>query len=1657
MHGFIGNCTSARRGEAVNDSDCRTRVNSDIACRRIRENSDGYGPIQNLTTSKGHNSFRFFFATDPLRRARLTCLAGFLLCIFGPLRIIQGTIRLDQATHEDSEQTEITAQFLKVLLAHPRFGTAFDRVREFHLDRGSIGQFEESLCAVAGLPLLEPAGGKLQVASLPVPDSTEPATASLVVGMLRLQHSESAAAVIALRRAAEQRADDPVVHWYLARALLMAGKSDDAVTAFARAIECRPLKADFIEICKELARTHQRAQNAAAAVATWQRLESEFPGDLRVREQIAATLADEGRWQDALSRFESLAKDTKDAEQRVQANLSASDLLIQLSRPEEAIRVLESQLSSLDADSWLFREIRHRIENVFRSRDDLAGLSDYYDVWIKSHPEDVDALGRLARVLSLMNQSAAATEVYARAIQLAPSNVVLRESLIAQLVRDKKPAEAIAQYELLAQYDSGNLDHIEDWGQLYLSRVDLPAEERRAKAAAVWEQLLADRENDPATLSRVAGLMRRAELTDRAFQLYQAAIQNAPDEPQYREYLGEYLHRLQRTDEALATWKAMAEDDRRTESNLVRLAEVLHSFGVFEPALASMREACSLEPEFSDRLLFSEMLVEAAERLPVDDPAESPGHERSNGLNGEEDSRPRWGQATGREPGPRDEMIAESLNQLTLAEGLAETPEEFRQVLNERIKTLIAGRQLEEQTKLLAEELQSPKPGFSEKPGFSLADRWRTLALYRDAAEKLPEATASALKVVELEPQSTAGWSILADLYERTGRLGDAADAMRKLASLDRRGVSDILKKIARLEVRLGRFEQALQAGRDVVRATPGNPEAYQFFADLCFEVGKPDDAMNALRQAVRVNPGDEASLRALARTLADEFHTAEAIELYWRAFEKVPDLENQTAIVVLLSKLYLRTNQFEKLIQRLDLRAREHNLPREMSRHIATAYRESGEFRKAREALERLLMDDRQNVSVLKELVSLAEREHNLAEAEGYQRQVVEITPVVAEQSKLVKQLENAGKTDEAYNLQVTIAKSRTGRPEILREIELLTAGDHMSIAEELCETLLAQSPDDWEAMFLLCEIFRKTGRTAESDELCRRIVRLDVAFDTPRGLAPGIRNTQSSQRERTDSSESIGDFLQGSVHSTFGDVLCSCCRSLVCGETPPSNEDLAFVFGQEFRSRHGLRPAAFLIDSLNDDSQLRVGVTSEFWRALDDFLQKTSGNASKALRLFAIDQRLQRETTDEERARIRPVAASVLADLLVNAPECLCAPWFSIPSNVLDRESMLLLIEKSLAQANSLTQCFGLLEFAIPLEDHELLHRILKRIQALASDEAPWFLEDARVSVLFAEDTRIMVVETCMDLLDLLNKNDPQGLLEFLSVCWTPFLRSNDSTNAAVGHEPMSFHEVLKGEFGIEEALILERCIASLARLDAIGDFQKWTVNRAADGSARTMFRLCLVKAQMAGQLDDASGALLQQIIAAETMPHLQGLRFLIAKSASESGLHDEALQLVDSLTSTEPAFLAAVERFALKLSLEHGPRDRAMLAADRLFGLPSGTDEQLELIPVFSKLGMLDKVAAIEARLGRGSETRQSILGRQLQMYIAQGKTDVAGEAAWELLELASDGSLFSGRRPGDDRDDGGERLQAIKALDSRRLHAHWRRRCHRRVEEGPKECL
>ena len=148
-------------------------------------------------------------------------------------------------------------------------------------------------------------------------------------------------------------------------------------------------------------------------------------------------------------------------------------------------------------------------------------------------------------------------------------------------------------------------------------------------------------------------------------------------------------------------------------------------------------------------------------------------------------------------------------------------------------------------------------------------DPGRRLALYAEAARQPVEAISAIEDAIRLDGASVASWSTAARLFETNGRLADASAAFRKLAGIDRRGRAEALGGVARLEARLGRKDEALRAGRELLAAAPDNPDQVRVFAELCSQIGAVDEGLEALRRVARANESDPGLLRDLGDALA--------------------------------------------------------------------------------------------------------------------------------------------------------------------------------------------------------------------------------------------------------------------------------------------------------------------------------------------------------------------------------------------------------------------------------------------------------------------------------------------------------------------------------------------------------------------------------------------------------------------------------------------------------------------------------------------------------------------------------------------------------------------------------------------------------------------
>jgi tetratricopeptide (TPR) repeat protein len=1501
---------------------------------------------------------------------------------------------------EEAREKQAAERFLSLLEKNPRRGTALDRVYGYHVERGTLDAFIKTY---ADRVEKDPRDG----------------TGWLILGLLEAQRGRDAAAVAALQRAEETRPDDPMPPYYLGQALVLVGQPDEAAAAFERALNRKPKRNELLEIFQALGRVYQRSQKTEQAMAVWGRLEAQFPDDLRVQEQIAAALAEEGQAEQALPRYEALAKKIQDPFRQAQMAMTVADLKVRLGRTEPALRDFEALLGKLRPDSWLYRETRRKIDEVFLRNDDQAGLADYYEKWIAKNPDDVEALVRLGRGLAAQGRAAEARVWYDKAIKLAPSRRDLRLALISQLVQDQKIAAAAAQYAELDRAEPNNPDTLRDWGGLLLRDTSRPEAQRKAEAAKVWRRLLESKPNDPVTTAQVADLFRQAEMTDDALALYRKAVELAPGNAQYREYLGEYLHALKRPDEALAAWKPIADGPNRNAKNLARLAEVLSGFGYLKESIAPMTEAVGLEgDDFTLRLKLADLLY-------------------------------------------RVERFDEARAQLDAAERLAENDEERGAALDAQVKNDVAAGQVAARVEALRQEIDAGD--------HITAAQLVRLARYLEADGKLPEAVAATGRAIEVDPRSVPAWALAARLRESSGNLGDAASAFRRLAEIDRRNRTEYLTGVAKLEGRLGRAEAALQAGRDLIAAAPGNPESYEFFAELCFQLGRNDEGLDALRRAVRVNPNETKVVLTLAETLAAQFRTEEAIEMYWRAFEKSADLDGKLSIITRLTDQYLQRNQLDRLLARLQREQTDEQgqqQQRELAICLAQAYASSGDLGSARSELERLLSANSRDVQLLQQLSKLTEEEGDIDSAAKYQKQLLDLAPSDEGSTRLANLYVRLGEIDEAQSIWSRMASGQNETFRTFQALDSLLGSDRPKAVLEVTEALLRRDPRDWEALYREGVALAALRKNDEAQARFQALVDLRLDNDLksamvkartrdPKLQAAGARPSQLIRAKPTPLEERISATSQVRMATGLENRYYYGSRAALIAWAPPDYgqarmaalgwlASLAQKQGKEAEEKFlsGIRaakdksprdPAAlwdwYLLSLVRYDNPAAFEAARALARAAPNdpeaqwvYLNGLGTRQQGQGRTYVVAGEIQDNVPPLPPDELEYVLSSYRS-LRQHRPDLAQAGIIQNVSTELRRakrtEEADTFYREAVDSAEQLPQVAAAFGLAAERGDVETLLRLSEKYDRLTAGQSTSYYIAGLFYFQGAGYAMGRAMGICSegkrydDILKLLDAHLASARRKAEQAAGSPRRRVSSgyppgyvpNYQIYIGRNPRSvrFAFPVPNEYYDANAIMLLRNAYEIYKkddltTDLIAHFRKQA--DAAPTAADGLFpRLAL--SYLLWWEDDKDAAIGEYTRAIEATPASSDLRLSLAELYEQGGDPAEALAVVEAVKPLDNTTMQRREEQALRLAVLTGDITRARQAAERLFGLRLDTDTQVRLAGQMNQLGMHDLADSVLARARRRAGGKASALVGLMLQYQQQDKMSVAVQVAMQIL--------------------------------------------------------
>jgi tetratricopeptide (TPR) repeat protein len=1512
---------------------------------------------------------------------------------------------------EEAKEKAIAERFRKVLETNPRRGTALDRLYGYHVERGTLDKLIGEYAARTK-------------------DDPKDGVSWMIIGMLESQRGRDAAAVAAFRKAEAALPDNAMPSYYLGLSLVLVGQPETAAEAFERAITRKPNRNDMLDFFQALGRVYQRSQRPEQALGVWNRLEKLFPDDARVQDQIATTLIEEGQYEQALPRLEKLIKQTDDKYRQSALRMDAAELKVKLKKSSDALTDFEKLLSELEPDSWLYRDVRRRIEDVFLRNDDLAGLAKYYEKWLGKNATDVDAVARLAKTLSTQGRVPEAKQWLEKGLMAAPTHRGLRQALIDLYSFEQNYAAAAAQYEAMDKNDPNNPDTLREWGKLLLRDGSRKEAERKAAAVAVWKRILDKKPKDPVTASQVADLMRTAGASEDAIALYQKAIELAPNSAQYREYLGEYYHSLKRPADAIATWKPIAEGANRSSKNLARLAEVLAGFGYRKEAIEAMADAVSLEKDdFTLLMTYAELLHQ-------------------------------------------DGQNDKSLEQIATASKLTSNPEEVEQVLTAQIKVYQATEKLGDKIDELQRELDAGKD--------ATADRWLRLARYFEANRQADKATETIAKARAKDPKSIVVLTAAARIYESGGDMLAAADANRKLAALDRRFRSEYLTAVAKLEQRLGRREQALQAGRDLLAASPGNPEVYKFFAELCFQLGDQEEGLEALRRSVRANPSDPQTLITLANALGERVRQGEAIELLWRAFEKTNELEGKLGVIERITQLYLENNQFDRLVERLERERREAEKAREMTMCMAQAYAAAGDLGTARNQLEKLLTENSRDVNLLGQLVGLCEAEGDVAAALKYQRQVSAAAPNNHDHMlKLAQLLTRAGEAEEAADIWVKLVAAETEPHRNLSAIDqLITAGKH-DTAVAILSRLLVQKPGNWELLYREGAALQSKGKLDDAATRFKVLLALKLPDDELGDIAKSL--IKQSKKKTPPKPNQPGQPIQPQVYNPFQ-------RDDEWSLAPLVRRTRGDWGGrlQQIRMAVGINPNGFwfginvvLFHAPADYGEARMAALGWMYEAArskdkaEEFVQalrtakdkagadvrplwdwyyfqtlrgenkdvmatalalsKGNDSAGHLAYLNALPNRdthnRYRRMGTEVKDKTPPLPPAELEHALscyrklkaVNPDWVSSAIMHSVMTEVKrakkeDQEKAL--YKELLAAARTPGQIQEALGVSIERNDLEGTLELFTRMDrlqgppknAMQLGQLPTKLVLGQIEILMAKRADDKKWGDILRILDAgLSMVRRQNLMAPRSASMTRRWQNAGYNLYVYGRKGTGRNVQLNfptpnDYYDLHTTSYLYAAYALFKEADLLSDlyahFHKQI--KTATGPEKLYFHLGL--GYLYWWANEKDEALDQLALAVKSAPGDHNLVLEVSAMREQNGEPEAALALLDSVTPLDTAMMVRREEAALRLAERIGSLDRARLAADRLFGLRLDADKQLELAAQMHRLGLPAMAETVLNRAQRQAGNKTATLVRLMTQYQSQNQTDLAVQIARQILRKA-----------------------------------------------------
>lgn len=970
-----------------------------------------------------------------MKNAPFLTLIALLLCLLSPVLA------------ETEATQEITDRYEKLLLQSPQPGSAFDRVVEWYATQGG------------GLEKLQ---ARWKEAS-----QTEPSSRSsyrILQGLLAEHLRNPAEARAFYQEAMAENKEKASAAKLLAVLETTEGNFKAAAEAYNKALESESLAAmDRMELMRSLALLYQRSFEDDKALQVWQEVLQRFPEDPYVLEEAGEAFLAAANYEEARKAFTRLREmSARDPFRQVAASLRLARVAELENKTDEAVRIYELALEETSEGSWINREVRGRIEELFRRKDDLPGLLAYYEKRTKTVPLDYQSMAAQAAVLEELGRTDDSIKQLQAATKLAPQNLELRVTLIRSLTSHGQVTAALTEAEELAKPADAPTEVFVVLGNLYWNRYQETKDDKdRSAAIAAWQRIAPDDSKDVARIAQLAEILASHGQTDPAFAQWQRILALTPDAADARQRLAEVLQQRGDKAGALAILAGLVEEDRAKAENFVTLARIQERMKWPEEARATTAKGLEAYP--TDYELLNLAWRQAAEAKDA-------------------------------------ETVAKLFPQLW-----ANSPNEF--FAEDSVKKYVSFLQSEGRDKDLAKTL-------SDSLEENRNDAANTTLLFRlFLAQENEEAARKTLAALKSQDKPVRAARAAYDFAQTFGSPDDQIAALEAVAVTDPRMAADSLRTVATIQTNSGKTEQALKTLTELIKRSPSDASLYTLYADVASRDGKPDEAVIKLREAIRYVE-DAGTLRLqLAALLELQADNAEAARVLQEAFEKESRPGRRMDIFRRQIELAMRTGTVEALVASLkEKQAREQGGAR-YGTYLAEIFLMQGDFLAAREELAKSLGQTPNDPAAISRLLDLAERGGDQQEALRLAGKLAELEPSRENRASYISRLYEAGEPEQAEaefeKVRAEILKDFTGWSSVLNAMR--KAGFEAK-ADALIEELASASGSGVEQRAELAKLRLMQRQYTRAEEELWRILEFEnlaealaaVADDTPKTPMP-------------------------------------------------------------------------------------------------------------------------------------------------------------------------------------------------------------------------------------------------------------------------------------------------------------------------------------------------------------------------------------------------------------------------------------------------------------------------------------------------------------------------------------------------------------------------